>query len=311
MKHTGRAAVALAVLAAGLSLPASAPAAPAPPCAGSATPRTLYSGQGLLESVIVGRAGRLYFSSTPSGQPGRLMKVDHPGAPPRVLSPGIDSPGGMVFHQRRLIVGYGDSVANGTRGDTDPRAGLFSVNPLTGSRRLFARGLGMANGVARAPDGAIYASNDFGKFLDRVRNGVVRNHWAEVNSGNGLVVDRAGRYLYAAQTFQSSAIARVEIAHPSNVTTFFAAAPEDMFSGFDGMTRDRAGNLFVAANGGQKVWRVDRRGRGCIVASGVGRVSAVAFGRGDRRFRGGNLYAVNFDGDVIELPRAIDATLPG
>lgn len=301
----------LAVLATGLLVPGSAAAVAAPDCAHSATARVLYSGQGLLESVIVGRAGRLYFSSTPAGRPGRVMKVDRPGARPRVLSDGIDSPGGMVFHQRRLIVGYGDSIANGTQGDTDPRAGLFSVNPLTGSRRLFARGLGMANGVARAPDGAIYASNDFGRFLDRVRNGVVRNHWAEVNSGNGLVVDRAGRFLYAAQTFQSSAIARVEIAHPSNVTTFFAAAPEDMFSGFDGMTRDRAGNLFVAANGGQKVWRVDRRGRGCIVASGVGRVSAVGFGRGDRRFRGGNLYAVNFDGDVIELRGAIDATYPG
>ena len=286
-------------------------AAAAPDCAKAPVPRVIYSDQGSLESVIVGKAGRLYFSSTPAGQSGRLMKVDHPGATPRVLSPGLTSPGGMVFDRHKLILGFGDSFANGATGDENPQAGLFRVNPSTGARTVVARGLGMANGLARAPDGTIFASNDAGMKLDRILGGTVDHGWAEVNSANGLVVDRSGRYLYAAQTFQAPEIARIEIANPAHVTTFAAGGPEDRNAFLDGMTRDRSGNLFVTANLGGQVWRVDRQGRICVVARGLANPSAVAFGRGERRFRGGNLYAVGFGGDVVELPNANAARYPG
>ncbi len=295
----------------GLGLAAPAAAAPSPDCNNASTPRVIYSGQGVLESAIVGRAGRLYFSATPSGQSGKLMKVDHPGATPRVLLDGVTGPGGMVFDHHKLLLGYGDTSANGVSGDANPKAGLYRVNTKTGAKTIFAQGLGMANGVARDPDGAIYASNDFGVKLDRVFGGSVNHGWAEVNSANGLVVDRSGRYLYAAQTFQAPEIARVEIAHPSNVTTFAAGTPEDGTPVLDGMTRDRRGNLFVAANVGGQIWRVDRQGRICVLARGLQNPSAVAFGRGERRFRGGNLYAVTFTGDVVELPKANAARYPG
>jgi sugar lactone lactonase YvrE len=299
---------ALLLAVAALAPPA---AAAAPDCAGLPASRVLYSGQGLLESVIVGRAGRLYFSSTPSGRPGRIMKVGNRGARPRVLSDRITGPGGMVFHRRKLIAGFGDTIANGLRGDEDPRAGLFEINPVSGRRSVFAAGLGMANGVARAPDGTIFASNDFGMKLDRVAAGVVTHGWAKVQSSNGMAVDPSGRYLYVAQTFVPAAIQRVEIAAPRNVTTFAAAGPGDTEAGLDGMTRDADGNLYVAANGAGQVWRVDRRGRICVLARGLTNPSAVAFGRGSRRFRGGNLYVVTFSGDVVELAGANQARFPG
>ena len=77
------------------------------------------------------------------------------------------------------------------------------------------------------------------------------------------------------------------------------------------MTRDRRGNLFVAANLGGQIWRVDRQGRICVLARGLRNHSAVAFGHGRRRFRHGTLYAVTFAGDVVELPRATAARYPG
>ena len=295
----------------GLIMTGSAGAAPSPDCANAPTPRVIYSGQGLLESVIVGKAGKLYFSATPSGQSGRVMKVGRPGALPHVLTEGITGPGGMVFDAGRLLVGFGDNVAHGSTGDDDPQAGLFRVNPRTGGRSIFAQGLGMANGVARGPDGAVYASNNFGTKLDRIADGLVEHGWATVNSANGLVVDRAGRFLYAAQTFQAPEIARVEVAHPSQVTTFAAGAPEDGSVFLDGMTRDRAGNLFVAANVGGQIWRVDRQGRICVLARGLTNPSAVAFGSGRHRFHAGNLYAVTFGGDVVKLPDATAARHPG
>ncbi len=310
MKLTGRRVLVAGVILSAAVLAAPAAAAPSPDCANAPTPKVIYSGQGVLESVIVGPLGRLYFTSTPAGQSGKLMKVDRPGATPRVLVDGITGPGGMVFDRFRLLLGYGDTAANGVAGDANPTAGLYSVNPITGAKRVFATGLGMANGVARGPDGAIYASNDFGMKLDRVLGGAVNHGWATVNSANGLVVDPTGRYLYAAQTFQAPQIARIEIAHPSNVTTFAAGTPEDGNAILDGMTRDRWGNLFVAANVGGQIWKVDRLGRICVLARGLHNPSAVAFGHGFRRFGAGNLYAVTFAGDVVELPGAAFAHYP-
>jgi sugar lactone lactonase YvrE len=161
----------------------------------------------------------------------------------------------------------------------------------------------MANGVAVGPDGAIYASNNFGTDVQRVVDGQVELDWADVTSANGLVVDRAGTFLYAAQTFQPAAIMRVEIANPQNVETYVAAGPEDIAAGPDGMTRDERDRLYVAANGAGQVWRVDEQRRICALWRGLpAGPSAVAFGSGTRRFPETSLFVVTFQGQLIELP---------
>lgn len=316
MRTPRRSLVLAAASLASLALAAPASAA-LPDCANSPVPRTIYSGQGTLESVIAGKGGRLYFTSTPSSGSGRLLKADSPGSEPRVLADGFDGPGGMVWSNHRLIVGDGNTAANGVAGDATPNARLFSVNAASGAKTVFARGLGMANGVARAPDGTIFGSNAAGQLLDRIevtragRAGAVDHGWASVPGGNGMVVDRSGRFLYVNRTTAiPSAIARVEIADPTNVTTF-ASMPEEPAGFLDGMTRDRDGNLYVAAFGAGQVWRVDTSGRACVLARGLLNPSAVAFGRGTKRFRGGNLYAVGWGGEVVELPAANRARYPG
>jgi sugar lactone lactonase YvrE len=72
----------------------------------------------------------------------------------------------------------------------------------------------------------------------------------------------------------------------------------------DGLAIDDAGRLFVAANGAGQVWRVDPDGAIQALARGLRCPSAVALGRGPRRFRAGNIYAVTFAGDVVELQGA-------
>ena len=67
------------------------------------------------------------------------------------------------------------------------------------------------------------------------------------------------------------------------------------------MVRDRRGNIFVTANLFGELWRIDRDGVGCVVASGLGMASAVAIGHGTRNFSRRNLYVVDFDGRVIEF----------
>ena len=194
-----------------------------PACGPLARIRTLCTGCGVLESVIVDREGRLLFTSqTWEGRSrGALLRLDAPHARPVAVAVGIPSPGGLALSDDgRLIVGFGDSPAGGLVGNFSPRAGLLLVDPAGGGAEPWVSGLGMANGVARAPDGTVFASNDFGTHLDRVAGGrTVQRRWARVPSANGLVVDPAGRYLYAAQTFTRAAIRRVEIARPENVTT--------------------------------------------------------------------------------------------
>ena len=137
--------------------------------------------------------------------------------------------------------------------------------------------------------------------------------WARIESPNGLVVDASGKWLYAAQTFVPAAISRIEIAEPTHVETWFEAPSEDFAAGLDGMTRDAEGNLYVAANGGGAVWRVDADAQACALTHlpPLG-PSAVAFGsapaaRSGRPLGFGrrNLYVVTFQGELIQLKNVL------
>ena len=313
--------VALGLLAVGM-LPASAQAVPACPGPPLQT-RVLASGQGTLESAIVDAKGRLIYTNGST-----IFRLDAPGAQPKAIA-SVSSPGGIVMRpDGTLIVGQGDSFQNGLQGDYTHPASLLTLDPDTGATKVYATGLAMANGVALGPDGTIYGTNDSGQDVDRVlRSGQTQAGWAKVLSGNGAVVDATGRYLYVAQTFQPPAIQRIDLGDPSKITTYANSLdPTDLIAGLDGMTRDSAGRLYVAANGGGQVWRVDPSAGGatgtpCLLLGGLARFpdgpSMVVQGRdiedGDSPFPATNLYVVTFGGDVIELrdavPSASDANM--
>jgi sugar lactone lactonase YvrE len=289
---------------AAMAVPASAAAAPS--CENAPQPRVIYSGYGSLESVIVDSQGRLYFSDSNND---RIMRADSPASTPQPFATGIDAPGGMDFDPATgdLLVGYGASIPSGLTGALNPQAGVYRVNTTTGAKTTYVNGMQMANGVAVGPSGEIFGSNDVVSGIDRAApgGGVAQVRWANVNSGNGLVVDSAGQYLYAAQTFQPPAIARVRISDPSQVTTFFSGGLGDIFAGLDGLTRDEHDQLYVAANLGGEVWKVTNPGAEyCALAKGVNRPSSLYFGQGATGFAQQNLYVVTFGGDVIELPGA-------
>ena len=276
-----------------------------PLCGGPPRVRVLRSRLGILESAIVDPRGRLFFTSlTWDGPVGAVLRMDHPDAEPVKLAGGIMSPGGLAFDDRgMLIAGFGNSVPGGLAGNLIGLAGLLLIDPGTGERRTWVTGLEMANGVARAPDGTLFASNDFGTHIDRIDpHGTVHRRWSTVPSANGVAVDPGGRYLYAAQTFAAAAIKRVEIACPANVTTHARPGPLALAAGLDGLAIDPAGRcLYVAANGAGQIWRAGPDGTITALARGLKCPSAVAVGHGPDGFREGNLYAVTFNGDIVEL----------
>jgi sugar lactone lactonase YvrE len=304
-------AAALAFAVALIGAPASQ-ASSLPSCPGAPQPQVLYKGFGVLESVISDSQGRLYFTDTANN---RIMRSDGPGVPPQQFATGIESGGGMVFDPATgdLLVGYGDGLANGVAGTLNPQAGVVRVNTGTGAVTPYATGTQMSNGIARGPDGSLYASNDLGFGIDRIDPGThgVTLNWASLFSSNGLVVDPTGRYLYSAQTFQPPAIARIDLADPSHVETVFSGPLDAISAGLDGMTRDDAGNLYVAANFRQEIWKVDpATGGACALARGLSNPSSVAFGGGTAGFIKQNLYAVTFGGEVVELPNVGAADVP-
>jgi len=294
----GIGATGLALLALGFAAP---PALAVPDCGRMPEPRLLLSGQGELESVVTDRRGRLYFDDI-TGQ--RILKLGRRGAKPRTLVPDVPGPGGLIFGQGgRLFAGFNAAEENGA---TAREAGLLRINKRTGANSIYAQGMEGANGVALGPDNEIYTSNDFSTHIAKVVHGEADVEWGQVlTSPNGLVVDPSGTYLYAAQTFQPAAVARIPLATGGTATNWFSAPPADISAGLDGLTRDGRGRLYVAANGAGQVWRIGRDKQACVLWKGspLG-PSMVAFGHGSNpaRFGRRNLYIVNFQGDLIELP---------
>jgi sugar lactone lactonase YvrE len=287
-------------LAAGLPSPSLA----VPDCPTVPTATVVASGQGRLESIVSDNQGRLFYTDLTDN---RLLRLDAPGAEPKVIATAMNRPGGLVFDTAgSLVAGFSGGALSGL-----PRsagAGLFRVNPETGEKGVFASGFDQANGLVRGPDGAFYTSNNIGGGIVRVTPDGGWAPWANVESPNGLVADSENRYLYAAETFRPARVTRLEFSRPDAPETFFSAPLADIAAGLDGLTRDGADRLYVAANGAGQIWRI-ADGKACALARGLTLPSNLAFGGGAPGFGARNLYVVTFGGLVVELAEATDTPL--
>ena len=289
----------------GLALVAAPAALAVPACPSQPEARVLYAGPNVLESVAVDRKGHVFFTDSDAGN---VLTLPNGGGEAKIVATGIDAPGGIVFKRNGdLLVGFGDSIAQATDGEASPDAGLVRVNPKTGKTTTVVKGLQMANGVARAPGGTIFASSDLGTGIDRIQHGEIELGWATLVSPNGLIVDRTGKYLFANQTFTTAAIQRIPLDDPAHPETYFSAAPTDAAAGFDGITRGSGDTLYVAANGAGQVWRIDGPGSACSLLSRdpfPSGPSDVAFGRSHGGIPRSSLLVTTFGGELIELRNA-------
>ena len=295
----------LALLAVAVGAPAARATAP-DPCSGWTT-NVLATGLGSLENLEPdGRDGLLVSASTQDA----VLRLTRDGKVATAVAD-VTSPGGLRVHGTTLYVATGDAMASGATGTADGT--VDRVDLRTGRRNTWASGLTMPNGLVLLPDGGALTSRDVAVLspsgITRISaRGKVQPSWSAQADSNGLAIDPTGKWLYSDETFTlQSNVYRTDLAHPSNRTVVASLFEPGVPKGLDDLTMATSGVLYVAANSGGQVIRLDpRTGKHCAIVSGLVTTSSVKQGRG-RAFPASRLYVTGFDGRVLELvpPRGV------
>lgn len=270
-----------------------------PECQGIAGVRVVQEGLGAMESAAFLPSGKLIYSQNLKG---KLMRKDSLTAQPVEVASGISMPGGIVVNsETEVVVGTG----NGPGGALPSLglAGLARVDLAKGLVTPIVKGLSMANGVVRGPDGSYYASDDLALSLDRVSpEGVVQRKWLSLNS-NGLALSKDGRTLYVNQ-FLPAAVKAVNLADGS-VTVHAAVPLQRALAGLDGLDIDDQGNLYVVAYLSGEVWRASPEGQLCRLAKSLSLPSAVVVGKAGQGFATNSVYVLSHSGRMYEIAGAV------
>ncbi len=279
--------------------PALGTAQAADPCA-PWTVRTVASGLGSLENLEPDGTGGMLLSASDRDAVERLT----PDGRTTTVAADVDRPGGLRVRGRTLFANTGDGLQSGLLGTKDGT--IQQIDLRTGRRTTYATGLIMPNGLVFAPNGDAFTSRD-------VPNGAITRipakdpahpqlEWADLPDTNGLAVDPTGTWLYVATTFNLPAnVYRVALRDPSRIELVASLFDIGVPKGLDDLTIDRRGILYVTANSGGQVIRLDpRTGDHCVIAGGMLLVSAVKFGRGPG-WAANHLFTTGFDGTVHEL----------
>lgn len=294
------------VTAAGMCA-AVASAAPVPSsipmCADVGAPRVIVGQPRTFEAVAFDDRGVMLLSDWLGN---RLDVVDRPGAAPRMVAP-VYAPGGIApMPDGTVLVGSG-IAAPALASPAVGVAKLIRVDPRNGHHRVYAEGLSMGNGVVRAPDGTVYASNDLTSTIDRIgTDGRVERGWYNQSPGNGLAMSADGRTLFANVSLGDTRIVAIDAATGTGRTHFRPPAGMN-WTFFDDLDIDRRGRLYAPMYFGGHVLRVDTDGSHCAIAAGLTLPAGIALGRSGAGFSADSVYVTTHAGAVIEIPKAVPA----
>ncbi len=278
----------------------------APAAAGAQSPactpwesRTVVSGLGgRVENLEPDVRGNVFVSLSDGD---RVVRVAPDGGTTPVAER-IESPGGMRVRWPFLYVNTDNALPSALAGSTNGT--IERIDLRTGARSTYARGLTAPNGLVLLADGDALVSRAIGSGtgvtrVDAADPSRPQTNWARVDETNGLALDAAGRWLYAAMTFTAdSRIVRIDVADPTKVEDVARLSDPGAPKGVDDLAIDAAGVLYLAANGSGEVLRLDpRSGDACAIASGIRQPSSVRIScTGPER-----LYVTAFDGALREL----------
>ncbi len=266
------------------------------PCPGTATDPVVWKNMGVmhvLENLLFAEDS-LWVSDSGAQRVVRLApdKSEIAGGSLEGIPPGglAQGPDGLIY------AGSGNGLVDALLRRKLAKVVRFDPADPDGTVETYAQGFSMANGMTFGPDDDLFISNDVDRGLIRIPR-LQPSDWhllADVWGSNGLVIDPAGQYLYAAITFdQRSPIERVWLdgsgTHETaavltvGVVSLKPAvyAPDVSkpllgVKGLDDMTRSDDGTLYVVANGLGELLQVDPlTGEACLVASGFQNPSSV------------------------------------
>ena len=299
MRGRGAVVLTFALCTGALPLPAGGSAAAATPCS-PWTRTTVATHLGVLENLLADGTGGMLVAAAKE-----IDRVRPDGHVTKLAS--IASPGQLLpFHGKVLAV-YGDDLQSGAENKTD--GGLAIVDPVTGAVTPYADGLTMPNGMAIGPNDDAYVTRDVGSGTGITRIPAAAPHtpqvsWSTLDDTNGAAIDPTGTYLYTDQTFTAdSAVYRIPLADPAKRTAIahLVGTGTAVPLGLDDLTRDGAGVLYIAANSGGEVIRLDpATGATCVLTTGLTTPSSVRFGGGPG-WPATTLYVVGFDGTLSAL----------
>lgn len=164
---------------------------------------------------------------------------------------------------------------------------VWRISP-EGTKSVAATGIDDPNFVLVLPDGSWLVSDDGLDKIYRVRDGKTTVWSSAVSYPNGLALSLDDRTLYVAQIFSQLnpivpdnriwSIPLTESGEPAGPPVLLASPGT---GGHDGLAVDERGHVYVADNGGGKIWRIDpSTGAVTLIAEGMPHVASLAFGEG-------------------------------
>jgi len=215
-----------------------------------------------------------------------LWRIDRQGGATHLVD--LDSNLGVAAIGPRdvLVADFGPTNAF-AQGPNDDGI-VWRVTP-EGDKTVAARGIGDPNFILVLLDGSFLVSDDATDEVFIVRDGVTEIFTRSVRHPNGLALSPDGGTLYVAQMFRSinpnvadNRVWAVPLSDgaPSGEPLIVARLAEPAAN--DGLLIDPQGRVYVAANGGGKIWRIDPADDSVVlIADNVPGVASMAFGRGD------------------------------
>jgi len=273
-----------------------------PYCEGVGEPQFLVTAPGTFEAVAFDSEGRLIISNWLGN---KVHALDAPSAQLRTVLDFIWAPGGLqLLPDGSMLVGSGiDALAT-----MAPRYGfarLVKFDPATGKQQTYARGLSMGNGLVRAADGTLFASNDLAPALDRITpDGVVQRGWYRESPANGLALSNDGSTLFANVSLGSTRILAID-PHTAQAHTWFQP-PEGLGWVFlDDLTIDKADRLYAPTYFGGQIWRIENDGEFCALAKNLLLPAGITLGEEGHGFAASSVYVTTPLGYIIEIPNAV------
>jgi DNA-binding beta-propeller fold protein YncE len=258
------------------------------------TPERFISEFRASEGITFNAEGRLFIGANrgvwiaaPDGTVRRIADVDtHLG------QAGIGS-------RDILAADFGPTNIFRDREKQDPQDGVVWRITPEGVKTVAATAIADPNFVVVLRDGSWLVSDDGIDKIYRVRNGRTEIWTSAVAYPNGMALSPDDRTLYVAQIFSQLnpivfdnrvwAIPLTAGGEPGGPPVLLARPGT---GGHDGLAVDEHGQVYVADNGGGKIWRIDpRNGAITLIAEGMPHVASLAFGEGE--FDHHSIYATS------------------